>query len=295
MELSHLHPKFHHVISLSEQERINFLHEPRWIGYPDAAKILDIMNGLINRPVNSKKDNLLIVGDPNNGKTTIINRFVKIHAKKEIVDGQPSIPVISTEAPPTADIKGLCISILEKFNAPYNMNHPHMKLMHQITHLMELCQVKILIIDEIHSLLAGSILKQREAMNAIKKLCNTLNIPIIAVGTHDALTILMTDKQHKSRFDCIALKEWDLDKNYQLLLSDFEKIIPLANASDLHLVKSATLLHDITGGNIGHLHKLLINCATDAIISGEERISYKLIQEKEWFKPKEDGVRHISF
>ena len=294
MDLSHLHPNFRHVVSLSNQERINFLHAPRWIGYPLANNIIERMYCLMNRPTKPRMDNLLLVGEPANGKTTIINRFVELYAESSLDENsQPYKPVISTDAPETADIKGLYISILEKFNAPYRPTHHSSKLLYQVIYLMRHCNVKILIIDEFHSLLAGSALKQREVMNAIKKLCNELKIPIIASGTSDALRILHTDPQHASRFDSVTLNKWNLDKEFQMLLADFEKIIPLSKPSKLHTSKKATLLHTLSGGNLGNLHKLLIHCATDAINNGEEHISLNMLNDKRWFKPGRAGVREI--
>ena len=70
----------------------------------------------------------------------------------------------------------------------------------------------MLIIDEFHSLLVGTPRLQRQVMNATKMLCNELQIPIVGVGTKDAIRVLHTYPQHASRFDVAELPTWKLDQ-----------------------------------------------------------------------------------
>ena len=70
----------------------------------------------------------------------------------------------------------------------------------------------MLIIDEFYSLLVGTPRLQRQVMNAIKMLCNELQIPIVGVGTKDAIRVLHTHPQHASRFDVAELPTWKLDQ-----------------------------------------------------------------------------------
>ena len=44
----------------------------------------------------------------------------------------------------------------------------------------------MLIIDEIHSMLAGTFREQRIFLNSIRFLANDLRIPLVCVGTHEA-------------------------------------------------------------------------------------------------------------
>lgn len=120
-------------------------------------------------------------------------------------------------------------------------------------------------IDEFNSLLIGSAIKQREVMNTIKLLCNELAIPIVGVGTREAVLALHTDPQHASRFDVVTLPLWELNQDFQRLLAGFEKVLPLKNPSKLHEPELAGLIHSISEGNMGNLHRLLVECATDAI------------------------------
>ena len=287
----HIHPNFRHIMLLSDQERLAFIDEPRWIGYQQAQLIMDTLQGLLLKPTRPRMPNLLIVGEPNNGKTTIIRRFRDLCGEGYVEDEvKPVKPVIIAEAPPSANEKGLYISILERFFTPYRHTDPASKLRYQIIHLMRLCQVKVLIIDEFHSLLTGPAFKQREVMNTLKLLCNELAIPIVGVGTRDAVRVLHTDPQYASRFDVMPLPQWQADKAFQQLIHDFESALPLKKPSKLHSPELAGLLHTISGGNIGDLHRLLMVCATDAIKGGQEHIDRALIERHKWVRPTR-GIR----
>ena len=116
----HLHQDFVAAMVLNSAERIALMDQPRWIGYTRATEILDVMQGLLNKPQRPRMPNLLIVGDSNNGKTTLIRRFCDLCGKSYVDDnGNPVRPIILAEAPTTADEKALYISILERFWTPY--------------------------------------------------------------------------------------------------------------------------------------------------------------------------------
>ena len=294
MGINHIHPNFQHILNLSKKERIEFLHEPRWIGYSKANKIIENMRDLMGRPIKDRMINLLIVGEPNNGKTTIINRFKKLHGDEYVNESSdPVKPIIVVESPPSADEKGFYISILEKFWTPYKATAPTNKLRYQVLHLMRHCHVKMLIIDEFHSLLTGTATKQREVMNCIKFLCNELKIPIVGVGTLEAIRVLHSDAQHASRFDVMSLKRWELNKEWQQLLVSFEMILPIKEVSRLHQPDIASLLHMISDGNLGNLHRLLIECSIEAINQEIEKITVDIIDSKKWLRPTK-GIREIK-
>ena len=290
----HIHPEFVHILSMSEKDRLAFLDEPRWIGYQSAQLIMDTMNGLMDKPKRPRMPNLLIVGEPNNGKTTIIRRFYELCGQGYVnEEADPVKPIILAEAPPSADEKGLYISLLERFFTPYRATDPVAKLRYQVIHLFRTCHVKLLVIDEFHSLLTGTAIKQREVMNAIKLLCNELCIPIVGVGTREAVRVLHNDPQHASRFDVLSLPLWNLNQNFQRLLASFEKVLPLKKASRLHQPELTSLFHTISGGNLGNLHQLLTECSKEAISSGQEQITLEIIKSKSWIRPTR-GIREIS-
>jgi len=67
---------------------------------------------------------------------------------------------------------------------------------------------KLLCIDEVHHLLAGSQREQRRALNLLKFVANELKIAVVAVGTHDAFHAMQIDSQVASRFEPLLLPRW---------------------------------------------------------------------------------------
>lgn len=286
MDVEHIHPSFRYTCRLPDKERIAFLQEQRWVGYARANRIVDMLHDLMETPKRSRMPNLLIAGPSNNGKTTVLRHFLDKYGQGYVnEDAEPVRRVIVTEAPPTADEKGLYVSILSQFRRPYRTTSSTVSLRYQVINMLRTCHVRLLAIDEFHSLLAGSAAKQREVMNAIKLLCNTLAIPIVGVGTGEAVTILHTDPQHASRFDVVTLRPWKLDRDFQILLRGFEQILPLKKPSGLHRQELAVPLHAISEGNIGNLHQLLRACAVEAIENGTEVIDKSLIEAHQWMQP----------
>lgn len=280
MDLTHIHPEFREKAKLSDQQRIEFIYEPRWIGYPKANNVIKTMYEYMSRPSRPRTVGLLLTGESNNGKTTIINRFNDLYGERYTdSEDNPVVPVMIIQAPSTPDEKSLYAAIIEQLWSPYKITAPLIKLRYQAVHLMRLCQVKILIIDEIHSMFSGSAIKRQQVMNGIKSLSNELRIPIVAVGTKLALNIIQIDKQHASRFDIMTLHRWKTDVSFQKLLVDFESMLPLRTKSNLKENKKASLLHYISKGNIGDLHRLLMVCTEDAIKTGKECIDIETINK----------------
>ena len=308
---SHMDPKHRHVLGLSDRERMAFMDRLIPLRYPAGDEILEQLQRLIEMPKRPRMENLLIVGESNNGKTTVIKKFYETHGKPSNDDehgeptdeehGEPtddddepsSKPVIIAESPPIADEKSLHVSILDRFHAPYRTTWPVTQLRYEALHMLRRCRTRMLIIDEFHSMLTGTARKQSEVMNTIKFLCNELQIPIVLVGTHVAVRAVLSDPQYASRFKRTVLPLWKLDGDFRRLLVGFEETLPLKKRSGLADKETARVLHAFSRGNLGNLREGLVACARKAIKKGTEEITPDLIRSMMvWFRSKDGTLEH---
>jgi hypothetical protein len=100
--------------------------------------------------------NLLLVGDTNNGKTALVNRFLARHQPQAASDGTTScIPIVFVQAPPLPDERRFYQAILSKVFAPFRPSRTAANLQFETVQLLASVGVKMLIIDEIQHVLAG--------------------------------------------------------------------------------------------------------------------------------------------
>jgi hypothetical protein len=104
-------------------------------------------------------------------------------------------------------------------------------LRHRARVLARQLEVRMLIIDEIHSMLAGTFREQRIILNSLRFLANDLRIPLVCLGTQEAKQALMTDQQLADRFDAFELPAWRDDGALAQLLSSYRSLLALREAS----------------------------------------------------------------
>jgi hypothetical protein len=239
---NHVLPDVQKALSLPNEERIYFLREEKWINYTSAKSILDKMDTLMKYPRKSRMPSMLLVGETNNGKTSIINRF--LHKNPPIRNNKKAettkIPVIAIQAPPGGSLSELYTNILNQFAVPFKNTDKIAKKQQQVEHYFGLCGLKILIIDEIHNILSGPVAKQTIFMNTLKTLSNDLQISIILAGIKDALHATNTNTQINNRFKPVFLTKWQLDREYLSLLASIEMTLPLKQPSAIATNKEIT-------------------------------------------------------
>lgn len=274
------------INNASDDERISVIKSENWIGYTQAEEILERFEYLRTFPECYRMPNTLLIGESNNGKTSILHRYVNANppymdkVSKELV-----LPVLFLECPTEPSERGFYINILEALKAPYQTSERIEVRRMRIIHLIKKLKVKLIMIDEIHSILAGTINKQRAFLNLIKYLSNTLKISFVCSGTKLAANAISTDPQLMSRFPVIELKIWRKDIEFLRLLASFEKIIPLKQNVELTSESVVNKILTLTEGYIGEISDLLRHSAIYAIKSGKETIDIKVIESLNFVPP----------
>lgn len=274
--MSHLNKEIGPIALSGTDERIARILSDKWIGYSKATEIIRTMEYLMIHPKTHRMPNLLLVAPTNNGKTILLQRFFDGH-RPEITEGGMTIPVLYVQAPFKPDEKMFFINILQALNAPHQVRSTAMQLYQQVTRILRKVGTRILIIDEIHHVLAGGHVTQRVFLNMIKYLSNDLQIVIIASGIRDALSAINTDKQLANRFEPAVLPRWTMGEDYLRLLSSFEAILPLRKPSGLTQEEKAMKILSMSGGTIGEISTILKKAAVQAILTKKEYIDIHLI------------------
>jgi len=285
---SHLNAAAHGVLDLPAAERIAHLRRPRWIGYPRAKQLLNKLDDLLTHPKTHRMPNLLIVGNTNAGKTMLANRFVQLHPADDNPQGDAVIvPVLAIQAPPGPDEGRFYNAILEVLFAPYNPRERVAQKQIQVLRILKQIGLRMLIIDEVHNVLTGPVTKQRQFLNVLKYLGNDLQIPLVGLGTPEALRAVQADPQLANRFEPAALPPWQLNQEFQMLLASFERTLPLREPSRLAEEQMARHLFALSEGSLGELSVLLTSAAVSAVQSGAERIDAQVLATIDWIPPSE--------
>lgn len=270
------------------EDRIFKIQSERWIGYKRAHEILDKLEDLLIYPKNHRMPSMLIAGDTNNGKTLLVNRFLHKH-KPFILNGDEKLvaKVVLIQAPHVPDEKKFFNTLLETLNAPFKINDKVERKQSQSIAILRKIETRILIIDEIHNILAGPLAKQRVFLNMIKNLSNELKLSIVAVGIRDAFHAINTDPQLANRFEPMLLPLWTFDENYRKLLSSLESVIPLKEPSNLASNDLAMKILSLSEGTIGEISRIVSLSAIYALKNGMEKIDKKVLGNIDYTPPSE--------
>ena len=286
--LSHLHPLARQVLDLPAAEQLAWIRADRWIGYPRARQALTSLEELLTTPARQRMPNLLIVGPTNNGKTMIVEKFRRDHPPTIAADGAHEVmPVLVVQMPSEPDRQRFYATILREVHAPARPREPLAKVEDFTLRLLQQIGLRMLVLDEVHNILAGSSAQQRAFLTLFRCLGNTLRIPLVCVGTRDAYLAVRSDEQLENRFTPFPVPRWQADADYASLLASFEAILPLRQPSYLSQPPLATHILAVSEGTIGEMATLLTRAAIVAISGGHERIDLAWLAQVDYHAPAE--------
>lgn len=288
LDLSHMTAVARAAAMLPAEERIWRIRADHWIGYTRAQSALHRLEELFSWPRKQRMPNLLIIGPTNNGKSMIVEKFRRSHIAAESVDGDHElIPVVVVQTPSEPSVARFYAMLLASIGAPLRPRAKVAELEHLALNLLRKVKAKMLVIDELHNILAGKSDVQREFLNLIRFLGNELKIPIVGVGVRDAFLAIRTDNQLENRFEPFMLPVWEEGDELLSLLASFTSVLPLKRPSLIATEDMARYILSRTEGTIGEIAKLLTEAAIVAVNSGEESITQRVLSLCSYESPTE--------
>lgn len=175
LNLEHLRPGAQSLARLPDHERVQRIRADRWIGYPRAVEALGRLEALYRWPAKQRMPNLLLIGPTNNGKSMIIEKFCRQHEPIGGVDAE-QVPVLVVQMPSDPSVPRFYAALLTAVGAPVRPRQRVGELERLALTLLRRAGVQMLIIDELHNVLAGSDASRREFLNLLRFLGNELRI-----------------------------------------------------------------------------------------------------------------------
>ncbi|WP_119153597.1 TniB family NTP-binding protein [Caldimonas tepidiphila] len=278
--LTHLHAATRAEALLDDEIRIRLLQRDRWIDHSRATQALQQLDWLLAMPERQRMPCMVLHGDSNIGKTLIITKFLRGHPTTfDERRGVERRSIVAMQMPATPDQHRFYSALLFELGAPHSTAASLSVLERLARDLLRRLAPRMLIVDEVHHLLAGSYREQRAALNLLKYLANDLRISIVVVGTADAPLALQMDVQMHSRFTPFEIPRWRESEEFRRLLGAFERVLPLRKPSELTQRPVVQFMLAASAGLTGEVSRLLNEAAELAIRDASERITLAHLEQ----------------
>jgi replication-associated recombination protein RarA len=280
LNLEHIHPQYQQFALLPDEARIRWIRSDRYLGYARAEHVLERLEILLDYPARDRMPCLLLFGAPGMGKTKILSKLLRDHPPVIRPIGGTAAPIVCVQMPPEPDERSFYQELLRVMNGTFVAAAPIPSMRQVARRFLRDLGTKLLVVDEVQSMLSGSPRQQRIFLNTLRFLTNDLRIPIVCAGTDAARVALMTDPQLADRFEAAELVGWTDDAAFHQLLSGLELILPLRKPSRLLDPSARQQILALTEGNTGRLFRLIETVAVEAVASGRESLDEASFRQK---------------
>ncbi len=276
---SHLTDEAANVLLGTPDERVYFIQSKRWIAYPKGVQILDHLSKMLKHPRTTRMPSLIVYGDSGMGKSMLVDKFMADCATGTGTDRAPNpnkVLVVELSGRPTE--RRLFSQILDAVDAPHSPRASIVDVERGAINILRNIGVQILVIDEIHNILAGSWREQRIVLNTLRFLSNELKVSLVCFGILEARDAINGDVQLARRFDTVTLPRWTAGKEFEQLVLAIVRNLPLREPSVLTVKGLRRVLH-LSGGVSSRIFRMLNDLAIEAIETGAECITDNAVEK----------------
>lgn len=275
---AHLHPEVRAIADLPDEQRIECIRAERWITHSMAATALTLLQEVLDQPPRERMENVLLVAESGMGKTSLIRKFERANAAPgRDGDGARRMPVVVVLMPPEPTEHDFFGQVLAALGAPPTTARPVGRTVTSrrdvACRLLREVGARVLVVDEINSVLAGTPRQQRLFLQLLRFLSNELRVGLVCTGIPEARHALLSDPQLRSRFGEHEMPPWVAGPELQRFINRLVQGLPLRQPSAIDSPRLCRLLAERAGGITLHIRRALERAAIAAVCSGEERIT----------------------
>jgi hypothetical protein len=275
ISLAHLHPGIRHIALADDAVRLQAMRAKRWITHHPALGVLAALREALDQPAGDRMENLLLIAESGMGKTMMLRKFQRDHAVAlDAATGTQPHPIVLALMPEDPSEEAFFLQILKAVGAPFDpLRRRHRLSLRETTfRLLRELGTRMLMIDEINSILVGSARQQRQFLQLLRFLSNELQIAIVCAGVPEARVALLSDPQLRSRVADIVLEPWTAGPELQDFVNRLVQGLPLRQPSPVDSAKLRRLLIERSGGITRSICVAIERAGAIALRNGRERI-----------------------
>lgn len=275
----------------------NDLRRSCWIPYPKADTGLQKLRDLLRAPPSHRPGGMLLYGDSNSGKTTLIRYFqsqLEKSGKAEDDDFTFKGPnsTLIFQCPPYPSTGALLSGALRAMRAPHQDSWHWEKKLSAVVSILSKTSVRMVILDEIHNSLTGPHDKRVHFLNTIKYLSNELRVPLVAIGTSLALSTIQTDQQLGSRLEPFKLPKWEADKEFAQFLGRVFIHLKVNPVPAVNSRKFRDRFIHMTDGLTGEIWALAVKTAEGMHAKGQVVVDEEMVIQAPWIRPQDRRIEN---
>jgi hypothetical protein len=236
---------------------------------------------LLNRHAISARRGLILTGAAGTGKTTAITQLGKTHEATDRArrPGQERIPVIYVTVPPAATSRMLAMEFARFLGLPVPARANMTDIIEAVCGVAIDTSASVVLVDEIHNMQLAT-RSGAEVSDTLKYLSERIPATFVYAGIdleRQGLFSGIRGSQIAGRFTLIPTLPFPLAEEWRGLVAALEDALLLRRHQAGTLAGLDRYLHQRTGGMIGSLSHLIRGAAVDAVQSGTEQITRKLL------------------
>lgn len=270
---SHLTAVAANLLREPNAHRIEAILSERWVAYPRAKHVLAVLEHLVFHPRMTRMPSLAIYGDSGMGKTMILQRFSSNHPPSfDPKAGVRQTPVLALQMIGRPSERRFFAQLLAAAGAPPSARCDIVDLEQTALRVLRAIGVKVLVLDEVHNILAGPQRDQRVILNLLRFISNELRISLVCFGIAEAREAISGDVQLARRIDEMRLDRWAANEEFETLVALILRNLPLRNPSVLN-ARTLRRILQLTDGVSARIFRMLNELAIEAIETSAEEIT----------------------
>ena len=282
----------------SNSERKSAITEAFEIEYSRFRSISDELALIVQRNI-PEGEYRAIISSSRNGRTRLAKSLLKrFPINYNILGDAAIVPVVYIKVPVVSSIGEFAMRVLRKLGQSFNDRSSTTSLLSAAFSSCAAMETRAIIVDDFQRLHVGMHRAREGIFNIIRDLGEESKISVFAFGDPTATQIISNVSQLSGVFEYRTLDRWKYDEEFMRLILTIESRLPLREVSNI--VDNHDLMTEIlsvTDGVLGHIVKLVHDCAFVAMDTGRERIDMQTFEQRSWLPPvgrQQDTLNRIE-